>query len=232
MENKMNRNLYKLFVLSLVILLAFINSSAQKERQVLPVDEGKTDASFKAFREKLIVAVRKHDVKYVLGILDPDIKNSFGGDGGIKEFKETWKINSPKSELWDELLIVLTNGGSFFKEEGNNPYCAPYSFNNFPDNLDAFEYQMIFGSNVNLRAQPNLKAKTVALLSYNVVKTDYENSVADKNKEGAYLWLKVETLGGKKGFVNAIYVRSPIDYRACFEKKNGRWKMTTFIAGD
>ena len=221
----MNRKFHKLFILSLVILFAFINVSAQKERQVLPVDEGVTDASFKAFRGK-------HDVKYIPGILDPAIKNSFGGDGGIEEFKEIWKINSPTSKLWDELLIVLTNGGSFSKGEGNNLFCAPYSFNNFPDDLDAFEYQMIFGSNVNLRAQPNLKAKNVLLLSYNVVKVDYKNSVSDKNKEGEYTWLKVETLGGRRGYVNAKFVRSPIDYRACFEKKNGKWKMTAFIAGD
>jgi len=228
----MKRKLTGVFVLSLAILIASINVSAQKERQVFPVDEGKTDASFKSFREKLIEAVRKRDVKYVVGILDPAITNSFGGSGGIREFKEMWKINSPTSELWDELLTVLTNGGNFLKQEKNDLFCAPYSFNRFPEDLDAFEYQMIFDNNVNLRARPDLKTKTIAQLSYNVVKVDYENSVADKNKKGSYTWLKVETLGGKKGFVSAKFVRSPIDYRACFEKKNGKWKMTTFVAGD
>lgn len=228
----MKRKLIGVFFLSFAILLASTNVSAQKERQVLPVDEGKLDASFKSFREKLIEAIEKRDVKYIVGILDPAIVNSFGGNGGIEEFKKMWKIDSPTSELWDELLIVLTNGGSFLKEENNNLFCAPYSFKQFPEDLDAFEYQLIFDNNVNLRARPDLKAETVAQLSYNVVKVDYENSVADKNKEGEYLWLKVETLGGKKGFVSAKFVRSPIDYRACFEKKNGKWKMTTFVAGD
>ncbi len=228
----MKRKLIGVFILSFAILLASTNVSAQKERQVFPIDEGKTDASFKSFREKLIEAVRKRDVKYVVGILNSAILNSFGGDGGIEEFKEMWKIGSSTSELWDELLIVLTNGGSFFKEEANNIFCAPYSFKHFPEDLDAFEYQIIFDNNVNLRARPDLKTKTIAHLSHNVVKVDYENSVADKNKEGEYLWLKVETLGGRKGFVSAKFVRSPIDYRTCFEKKNGNWKMTTFVAGD
>jgi hypothetical protein len=44
--------------------------------------------------------------------------------------------------------------------------------------------------------------------------------------------LKVETLSGKKGFIKAKYVRSPIDYRAIFEKNNGKWKMGAFISGD
>lgn len=228
----MKRKLIGVFLLSLAILYASINVSAQKERRILPVDEGKADTSFKLFREKLIEAVEKRDVKYVVGILDPAVVNSFGGNGGIEEFKKMWKTNSPKSELWDELLIVLTSGGSFFKEETNRLFCAPYSFKQFPEDLDAFEYQLIFDHNVNLRARPDLKAETVAHLSYNVVKVDYESSIADKNKEGRYVWLKVETLGGKKGFVSAKFVRSAIDYRACFEKKNGKWKMTSFVAGD
>jgi hypothetical protein len=39
-------------------------------------------------------------------------------------------------------------------------------------------------------------------------------------------------LGGKKGFVKAEFVRSPIDYRAIFEKKGRNWKLTAFVAGD
>jgi hypothetical protein len=228
----MKRKPIEIFILSFVTLLAFINVSAQKERQVFPVDEGKTDASFASFREKLTEAVKERDVKYLIGVLDPKITNSFGGNGGVEGFKKMWKISSPKSELWDELLIVLTNGGSFIGEGKNSQFCAPYSFTKFPEDLDAFEHQMIFGNNLSLRAEPDLKAKTVTQLSYNVVKVDYKNSVADKNKAGKYAWLKVETLGGKKGFVSAKFVRSPIDYRACFEKKNGKWKMTVFVAGD
>jgi len=213
------------------IIFSFLTISAQ-ERYVKPVDEAKKDASFFAFREKLISAVKKRDVKYLLSIVDRDIKLNFGGDAGNEDFKRIWKISSPKSKLWDEVLTALTNGGKFDKEGKNSYFAAPYSFNSFPDDLDSFEHQVIFGNNVNLRAQPDLQAKVVAQLSYNVVKVDYKNSVGDKKNDGEYIWLKVETLGGKKGFVNAKFVRSPIDYRAIFEKKGRNWKMTAFIAGD
>ena len=83
-----------------------------------------------------------------------------------------------------------------------------------------------------LREKPTAGAVVITTLSYNVVKVDYENSVKLKNSDTEYDWLKVETLGGKKGYVKADYVRSPIDYRAVFEKKRGVWKMTAFIAGD
>lgn len=224
--------------ISALFFILFLSFStevlAQKERQVFPVDEGKRDASFSAFRERLIKAVKNKDKKFLLSVLDRNIKVSFGGDDGIEDFKKFWNLDSPNSKLWDELLIVLTNGGTFYKEPGltTRQFCAPYSFTTFPDDLDAFEYQMIFGNNVNLRAQPDLSSKVLTQLSYNVIKVDYENSVPDKSRENEYSWLKVETLGGRKGFVSAEYVRSPIDYRACFEKQKGMWKMTVFVAGD
>lgn len=215
--------------LLLLFLGVSIDVSAQKERFVRPVDEGKQDKSFSAFRVKLIEAVKKRDKKYLLSVLDPNVKNSFGGDGGIEEFKEMWEIDSSKSKLWYELRVVLSNGGGF---QDKNTFAAPYSFVFFPADLDAFEQQVIFGNNVNLRAKPDKSAKVISQLSYNIVKVDYENSVSDGKQEPTYLWLKVETLGGKKGFVSAEFVRSSIDYRAIFVKEKGKWKISAFVAGD
>jgi len=212
-------------------VFSFLNVSAQ-ERYVQPVDEAKKDASFLAFRTKLLAAAKKRDAKYVLSIVDQNIMNSFGGDGGIEEFRKTWKINSPNSEFWSELLKVMTNGGTFSEEDGSKMFSAPYTFDGFPEDLDVFDYSSIFGNNVNLRVKPDLSSKTVTQLSYNIVKVDYQNSVKKSGSEDEYSWLKIETLGGKKGFVKSEFVRSPIDYRAGFVKKNGRWKMTFFIAGD
>ncbi len=213
------------------VIFSFFSISAQ-ERYVKPVDEAAKDASFLAFRTKLIEAAKKRDAKYILSIVDRKIELSFGGLSGIEDFKKTWKINNPNSEFWKEFLTVMTHGGTFYKEEGSKMFFAPYTFRTFPEDLDVFEYSAIFGNNVNLRAKPDLKAKVIAQLSYNVVKVDYENSVRKTGTEDEFSWLKIETLGGKKGFVKAEFVRSPIAYRAGFEKKNGKWKMTVFIAGD
>ena len=173
------------------IILTFVFSivgAAQKERQVLPVDEAKKDASFFAFREKFIAAVKKHDVKFLLDTLDRNVKGSFGDDSGIADFKRLWKLDKPNSKLWTELLTVLTNGGTFVKDAGvkNKQFCAPYSFTVFPTNLDSFQYQMIFGNNISLRARPDSKAASIAKLSYNVVKVDYEKSVKKPKSEYDY----------------------------------------------
>lgn len=219
----------KIFLFFFFIVSGFVNFPAQ-ERFVKPVDEAKSDASFLAFRTKLIAAARKRDAKYVLSVVDRDIKNSFGGNDGIEEFKKAWKINDSKSEFWDEFLPVINNGGTFIKEGNSKIFFAPYSFNSFPDDLDAFSYSVIFGNNVNLRSKADVNSPVVASLSYNIV--EILNSINSKENAEKFSWYEVKTLGGKTGFVSADFVRSPIDYRAGFEKVNGKWKMTVFIAGD
>jgi hypothetical protein len=216
----------------LFLLICGASAGFAQERKVLFVDEGKTDASFSAFREKTLAAAKRRDAEYILSIIDRNIKNGFGDDDGFENFKKTWSINSRKSDFWTEFIIVLSHGGTFEKKSRIKTFQAPYTFTGFPEDLDAFDYHAVFGNNVNLRSKPETTAPVVANLSYNVVKVDFENSVKDKNNADNYSWLKIETLGGKKGFVKAEYVRSPIDYRAIFEKKNGSWKMTAFLAGD
>lgn len=218
-------------VLSLFLLSLFWVNILAQERLVKPVDEAENNPSFLAFRTKLIQAVQKRDVKFILSIVDKDIKNGFGGADGIAEFKKQWKIYNRNSELWKELLTVLTHGGTFDKENKNSFY-APYLFTTFPEDLDAFEYQAIFGNNVNLRSKPDANSPIVASLSYNVVKVDYENSVKVAKNKDELSWLKIETLGGKKGYVKPEFVRSSIDYRAGFDKIRGKWIMTFFLAGD
>lgn len=220
-----------LLAFSILMLGLFANIHAQ-ERYARPVDEGKSDPSFARFRNNLIRAVERKDKKYLLRVLDPSILNSFGGDGGIDEFASSWELDKPGSAVWAELLTVLKNGGKFVTGPDRRTFCAPYSFKAFPDDLDAFEHNVIFGSRVRLRSRPNLRSKIIGKLSYNIVRIDWENSVTDRGEVPTYTWFKVETLGGKKGYVSAEYVRSPIDYRACFEKTNGLWKMTTFVSGD
>jgi len=212
-----------------LVVFGFFGTSAQ-ERYIKPVDEAAKDASFLAFRTKLIAAAKKHDAKYILSIVDPKIQSTFGDDDGLRYFKRVWKIESPKSDFWTEFLPVITNGGTFSKENGNKIFSAPYTFNGFPDDLDSFAYSAIFGNNVNLRAKPEMNATIVGKLSYNIV--EITETIKDKNNAEKDAWYEIKTLGGKRGYVKAEFVRSPIDYRAGFEKKNGQWKMIYFIAGD
>lgn len=209
--------------------------SAQ-ERFVRPVDEASKDASFLAFRNRLIAAIDRKDAKYIYSIVDPRIQLSFGGDAGLAAFKRVWKLERADSDFWKEFGLVIKNGGKFT----NSPrqpklFVAPYTFAAWPDDLDSFDYLSIFGFDVNLRERPSTDSRVLGQLSYNVVRVDTSKSVTrkvDGREAGGFTWYYVETFGGKKGYVNADYVRSPIDLRAGFEKKRGAWRMTFFLAGD
>ncbi|MEQ1603527.1 MAG: SH3 domain-containing protein [Pyrinomonadaceae bacterium] len=219
----------KLFALLLVFTVLSLSVFAQ-EKFVKPVDEAAKDASFLAFRTKLISAAERRDINFILSIVDPKIKNGFGGDDGIAAFKRQWKITSKKSEFWKEFLVVVKNGGAFEKG-GTSSFMAPYTFSSWPDDVDGFEYHVIFGNNVNLRREPDMTAEIVGKLSYNVVKIEPE-TVPKSGKSEYPDWWQVTTLGGLTGYVKREFVRSHIDYRAGFVKKRGVWKLDFFLAGD
>jgi len=218
--------------IAILLFILTIGVLAQ-ERFVRPVDEAKLDPSFFSFRTKLIEAAESHDAKFILGILDPKIELSFGGDSGIQDFKKIWGIEKPGSKFWEEFLPVIKNGGSFFRngQRRTNTFFAPYTFNSFPEDLDSFEHSVIFGSNVNLRERPDSSSKVIATLSYNIVKMENDENATSAGTDLPE-WYLVKTLGGLRGYVKADYVRSPIAYRAGFEKKRGVWKMIAFISGD
>lgn len=217
-------------VKTLFLIFSFAAGVYAQERFVRPADDAGADSTFLAFRTKLIAAAKRRDANAILAIVDPRIKNGFGGNDGITNFKKHWKINNKNSDFWAEFLKVIMNGGGFSKEGRTKLFVAPYTFSDWPEDLDGFDHHAIFGNNVNLREKPSTDSRVIGQLSFNVVRVDGDASVVDT--KGKYTWVKVTTLGGKTGFVNAEFIRSPIDFRAGFEKKRGAWKMTFFLAGD
>jgi hypothetical protein len=217
--------------LSLFVLIVLLGASVLgQERYLKPVDKAGEDASFLAFRNKLIAAVEKKDSRYILSIVDPKIQNGFGGRNGIANFKRDWKLDRHDSEFWHEFSWVIRNGGTF-TGEGNkrtNSFAAPYIYSKWPEDLDAFDYFAITGTDVNVRKAPRADSEAVGKLSHNIVKIESDIGTDGQMPE----WRRVTTLGGLTGYVHRDYVRSSVDYRAGFEKKRGRWVMTFFLAGD
>ena len=211
-----------------VMMLAVLGIG--QERFLKPVDEAAEDASFLAFRNKLIAAVEKKDSRYILSMVDPKIKNGFGGRDGIANFRRDWKLDRHDSEFWAKFGWVIRNGGAFTGEGSRkrNSFAAPYVYSNWPEDLDAFDYLAVTGTDVNLRKAPGTDSEIVGKLSYNIVKIESDLGADGQVPE----WRRVTTLSGKTGYVHRDYVRSSVDHRAGFEKKRGRWVMTFFLAGD
>lgn len=122
---------------------------------------------------------------------------------------------------------VLALGGSF---SGDATFMAPYTYSKFPDEFDAFEHGAIVGENVRVRKEPKLDSQIIGTLSFDIVKvTDWTPKQDGGNKQA---WVSVSLTGDAKGFIAKDYIRSPVDYRAIFEKKDGKWQLTAFVSGD
>src|SRR5687768_12172923 len=101
-----------LLLLTAMLLLAGSCAASAQTRKLYPVDEGRKDPSFQAFRQRLVAALRRGDRRFVLSIVDPKIVPSFGDEtGGIRAFKKLWNLDERDSKGWnrlrDRLLALL-----------------------------------------------------------------------------------------------------------------------------
>ena len=212
--------------LSLVALLlaTFMarGSLQAQEARVLPVDEAAEDAGFFAFRARLQRAIAERDTVALLAVVDPDIKLSFGGDYGIARFREM--VADPSEQVWTELGTVLALGGRFY---GDSTFAAPYTFTDSPNGVDPFEALIAIGDSVPVHAAPGDDADVLATLSFDVLRHAWDSR--DPVPDG---WTAVRLQDDTIAYVRSRSVRSPIDHRAIFSRRDGRWWMITFIAGD
>ena len=221
-----------------VVLVAIIFTAAvarAEERKALPVDEAGKDAAFAAFRDKLVDAVARRDVETVVARASADIQLSFGGHAGRKDFRDFLTISeddladeykheaaSRREGYWDALEQVLRMGGRFTKPD---TFEAPYTWTVvLKADDDPFATYFVIGADVPLRDRPSGFGKVAATLSHDIV-TRIDGG------EGTS-FLKVKRADGVTGFVDKAQLRSPVDHRAIFEKRDGSWLMVTFIAGD
>ena len=109
-------------------------------------------------------------------------------------------------------------------------FMAPYTYSNFPDQFDAFEYGAIIGDGVNVRRGPGTGHPIIKTLSFDIIRVNDWTPTKTRGDKGG--WISVALIDGQKGYVASEYIRSPVDYRAIFNKENGRWIMTAFVAGD
>jgi len=196
--------------------------ATEAQQKLLPVDEAASRADFFTFRAQLQAALARRDVKAVLSAIDPDIRNSFGGDGGIAEFRQSWDIDSPGSRLWETLATVLALGGTF---DGEDSFAAPYVFSAWPDELDSFSFLAILGTGVRVHTGPSSTSATITRLSYDIVELGESGSLEEA-------WVQVLLPGGTSGYVARPYTRSPLDYRGLFNQRDGQWYLSALVAGD
>lgn len=209
-----------------VALIALASGAlwAGAPKKFLPVDEAAKDPTFFVFRSRLIEALAAHDAGYVISILSPSIRTSFGDDPGIEQFKKQWKPEDKNSELWPALARVVSLGGKFMED---GAFQAPYVSACWPEDADSIDFGAIVGENVRVREKPDAASAVIAKLSFELV-----GVLEFAPERGPNSWTKIKLADGRIGYVSAQFVGHGTDLRAYFEKQNGQWRVTALVAGD
>jgi hypothetical protein len=215
----------KLILLPLAALLSTATMAVTPvaPKQFRPKDECMHLDGYFAFRQSFEDIVKKRNSAGLQALIAPNIVWNLGGEPDTKSaFSANWKLaKGAASPIWQEFDKILPLGCGT-QEKG---IAFPYIFTvDIGDVSGTFEEVLITGEDVNLRASGSTNAASKGKLSWEIVKV----------KDGIVVggWTPVTTADGKTGFIKSNYLRSPIDYRAGFEKQGGKWVMNFFIAGD
>lgn len=185
-----------------------------------PADRCSAEPGVGAFMTQLRTAVVKRDPALLMPLIADDVTVDFGGSYGRAAFKAHWDLDKPEeSALWEALTDALSLGCVKVGET----LVAPSLSEQIDDPRDPF-LLWLARPKALLKAAPSTTAATLATLDWHLVEEENERTNGD--------WIAVKLADGRRGFVDSAQLRSPFDYRAVLEKRNGRWLITAFVAGD
>lgn len=215
-----------LFV-ALMLTISFTAGAA--DVAFIPRDEAAGDPSWARFRDRLIEALQQRDRKFVLGIVDRNVRNGIGRPNGIEEFSRQWHIGEDDGPLWRELPRALNHAAAYYRHERMpRSLCAPYVLPQWPKGLDPQGNGAITARQSEVRSAPSGSAEILASVGRSIVRvTDWE--VADRDDGNTQKWVKIR-VNERDGFVPEEHVRSPIEHLACFRKGEAGWRLVSFLA--
>ncbi len=198
---------------------------------IMPRDDAATVPSFAVFKSALLRAADRGDLNAIRKAMLPTLQVSFEpfkADEFIK--REGLRDGLP----WYALSDALRLGVAKSDERGEVIFIAPYvSAGAVPGEADDLA---ITGRGVALRERPNIDARIIARLSYEVVKSGPDNHVASGSVRDSprdpSRWAQVVTPAGKIGYVFARFVYAPTALRFVFKRVGGAWKIVAIAEGD
>lgn len=230
----MARGMYIAGCVLLAALYIFPASAQQKASAPIgmtfaPRDEAAGDQSWTRFRDRLLEAVQQRDQKFVLGIVDRNVRNGLEQPRGIEEFIRQWTPDTEDSPLWRELPRALFLGTAYYQHERMpRSLCAPYVLPHWPKGVDPQGNGAITARETSVRIEPSGSAGIIASLGPSIVRvTDWE--VADADPEVKQKWVKLG-IQERDGYIPEEHIRSPFEHLACFRKSEIGWRLTSFLA--
>jgi hypothetical protein len=206
-----------------------------QEPTIAFADDAVGDPDLHVWRTRFLEALTQRDTAALFAALNPRILNSFGGDGGIQEFKTQWQLTTApeRSEVWELLIGLLRQGGRFVQ---GGIFAAPFYTlapvtPRLSPELDGFETLVVIGEDVPVRATPSLDGPVLATLTQAVVQIDRQRD-AVRDTAGR-IWAPVVLIHAQApGWIEQSMVRSPIGYRLGIGRSGDAWEIRSLVAGD
>lgn len=171
------------------------------------------------FRARLAAAVKARDADALVALAADDIQLDFGGGAGKTELLT--RLEDDSWDLWEELDALMALGCSAGDQVG---ITLPWFFDQDLGEADPYATMLVMGEDVPVYAGPDPDAKRRAAISWDVV----EIASLDPEQPRQQVELPDDTTG----FIATDKLRSLIDYRLIASSRNGRWRITSFVAGD
>lgn len=197
-----------------------------QERRLEPVDEGAGDVTWQRFRKQLVAAVGKRDRRFLLSILDRNVRNQDERARGVATFRKQWELDVADTPVWRELAAALQLGSAFITRDKRRELCVPYLLGRWPEDVSPIDAAVIVGRDVAVHVEPSNASPAIGRASYDIVEvSDWE--IDDQAPDAKQKWIRIR-YQGRDGYIPEERVRSPIEQAACFVKAGGSWRMSGF----
>lgn len=190
-------------------------------RKLPPVDQCAKDPSFVKFRAALKQAVANKDREAFLKMLSPTVLVDFGGGSGREAFAKQWSFDPDEyGNIWDQLETMLRMGCA----RADGARVIP----SLIEQLDTFADDDWIDAVLIL---PGAKLyKETGVESPNPSTVPW--TVAPVTSRAGDLVTGVRLPDGREGYISDQDLYEPLGYRMVIEKREGKWLITSFVAGD
>jgi hypothetical protein len=209
--------------IALAISMLATTANAVPAKKYYPKDECLHLDGYFEFRQQFEDIIKKRNAAGLQALIAPNIEWNFGGEPATKAaFTENWKLSKgAASPIWAELDKIVPLGCGVNGEGIAFPHIFTVDLN-LDKGLKGDT--LVIHQDVNLRATASSSAASKAKISWEMVEV-----TEDKVDDG---WSPITAADGKTGFIKSSYLRNILDYRAGFQKRDGKWVMNFFTAGD
>ncbi|HEU5482548.1 MAG TPA: hypothetical protein VFU80_05605 [Sphingomicrobium sp.] len=186
-----------------------------------PIEHCYEDSSFTAFREALKAAVAKKDREAFLAMVAPDVLVNFGGASGPNAFAEEWSFDATEhGNIWDQLGTMLKLGCAL-SDDGAR-IIPSFLMQMDSDDEDPFDAVVILPG-AKLYRETGVESDDPSTVPW---------TLAPVTSRAGDLVTGVRLPDGREGYISDDELYPPLGHRMVIEKRDGKWMITAFVAGD